>query len=386
MAIWFHEGLPRSGKTYEAVVKFLLPFILQGRYVVTNIKGINCEKIAEITGVPVQEVELLVIIVPWEKSKEIWKYAKTDCLILFDEVQDFFPATRDRLEAEITELITQHGHRGIDIVLMGQALADVHALWRRRVDKKIYFVQKDAVGKPLEYSWQLYKQTSPDKFAQVNSGKGKYEAKYFGTYKSHDEDTKNKETYEDVRANVWNRPALKYGIPAFAFVFFVAVGFLWNLFHPVEVVKSAEANSMETQQVRPAKIIVQTVAQSAVVAVPETGAAQSSVVSAPAITQAPAPADYFQDLLKDNRPRLASYIYSETKKIIGRIDFYKADGEHRTESLTFEDLRNLEYEIELVNEAVRVKKNGTTVLVTSWPLDTYGRAPDRAYPALSANN
>lgn len=119
MTIWFHEGLPRSGKSYEAMVKHALPAIQNGRHVVTNIKGVNCEKIADVLDIPVQDVELLVTIIPWDKTTECYNYVQNDCLLLLDEVQDFWPATRDRLGKEITELITQHGQRGLDVILMG---------------------------------------------------------------------------------------------------------------------------------------------------------------------------------------------------------------------------------------------------------------------------
>ena len=245
MTIWFHEGLPRSGKSYEAMVKHALPAIQSGRLVVSNIKGINCEKIAEVSNMPVQDVEALVVVIPWDETLECWKYVKNDCLLMLDEVQDFWPATRDRLGKEITELITQHGQRGLDVILMGQSQKDCHALWRRRIDKLVYFVQKDAVGKPSEYAWSLSKQTAPDKFAKINSGGGRYDPKDFGIYSSHVQGTNNKEAYADARANIWKTPAMRFGIPAFAVVIVLAVAFLFHfLTTPSAMVKTAAAGTV----------------------------------------------------------------------------------------------------------------------------------------------
>src|SRR3989338_792028 len=245
MAIWFHEGLPRSGKSYEAMVKHALPAIQSGRLVVSNIKGINCEKIAEVSNMAVQDVESLVVVVPWDDTLECWKYVKNDCLLLLDEVQDFWPATRDRLGKEITELITQHGQRGLDIILMGQSSKDCHALWRRRIYKLVYFVQKDCIGRPTEYAWQLSKQVSPDKFSLVTKGSGKYDAKFFGVYSSHVAGTNNKESYQDKRANVFNRASIKFGVPAMVLVAVGAFGFLWYFITtPAVMVKSAQASTI----------------------------------------------------------------------------------------------------------------------------------------------
>lgn len=369
MSIWFHEGLPRSGKSYEAVVKHMLPAIVAGRQVVTNIKGINCEKIAEVTEVPIQDVESLVTLVPWDDSKDIWKYAKTDGMILFDEVQDFFPATRDRLGVEITELITQHGHRGIDVILMGQAMADVHALWRRRVDKKIYFVQKDAIGQPHKYSWTLYKQTAPDKFAKINSGGGEYEKKYFGTYSSHTDDTSNKDAYKDDRANLFKRPLFRYGFPAFGLVLVFAIWNLYSFFTSAQPVKKQDSEIVTSQPAPPLVPVAAPIAQAPVVVEPI------------ALEEYTPPADYFEQLSKDLRPRLSAFVQFGNK-IYGQVDFFKGDGLHRDESLTFAQIESLGWSVSISNGAAIFTKGEGRVMVTAWPIDLYGVVPARSYDAL----
>ena len=42
-----------------------------------------------------------------------------------------FPAGKQNLDTGITEFVTQHRHRGIDIVAMGQDHRDCHMLWKR---------------------------------------------------------------------------------------------------------------------------------------------------------------------------------------------------------------------------------------------------------------
>lgn len=369
MTIWFHEGLPRSGKSYEAMVKHALEALKKGRKVITNIKGVNFEKIAELLGKTAAEVEALFIIVPWEDTPNIWKYLVPDAIVLLDEVQDFWPSTREKLGKEITEFITQHGHHGLDIVLMGQAHKDVHNIWRRRIDKLIYFVQKDAVGKPTEYYWTLYKQTQPDKFAKISSGSGKYDEKYFGIYKSHEDHTTNKEAYEDDRANIWNTPALKYGIPVAAVVGIGAVWFVIHFFTTPNAI--AGGQQVDTARTAPAPV------QPAVYS-PPPGAASAVPASADFVgleTYTP-PADFVQELFNKYRPRLSGLIYSG-KKMFGKIDFYKDDDAHRRESMTFAALEDMGYSVEVREYGVEVSKGPKFFQVTAWPFDQYGAVPQR---------
>lgn len=368
MTIWFHEGLPRSGKSYEAMVKHALPAIQNGRVVVSNIKGINCEKIAEVLDIPVQEVELLVVVIPWEKTLECWRYIKNDCLLLLDEVQDFWPATRDRLGPEITELITQHGQRGLDIILMGQSQKDCHALWRRRIDKLVYFVQKDAVGKPTEYAWTLSKQTAPDKYSKINSGGGKYDKKFFGVYSSHVQGTENKDAYADERANIWKTPALRFGIPAAAVVAVVAV---WYLVHfmttPSAMIKTANAATLPASSegvLTPVPAVAPAVADLTPSALP---AGLEAYVPPP---------DFLEALIKDYRPRLSGYVQS-VDKLKGSIEFYKSDEQHRREVMSFDSIRELGWNIEVREFGVLLIKGDKQHPVTAWPFDVVGRVPER---------
>lgn len=372
MTIWFHEGLPRSGKSYEAMVKHALPAIQAGRHVVSNIKGINCEKISEVLNMAVQDVEALVTVIPWDETLECWKYVKNDCLLLLDEVQDFWPATRDRLGKEVTELITQHGQRGLDIILMGQSQKDCHALWRRRIDKLIYFVQKDAVGKPSEYAWTLSKQTAPDKFAKINSGGGKYDPKFFGVYSSHVQGTNNKEAYSDARANIWKTPALRFGIPVAAVVAVFAVWYLVQFVtKPSMMVKTAAAATLPAASgeiVRPVLLPV-----SAVAVLGPSGLPAGLEPYVP-------PPDFLEALIKDYRPRLSAYIQGEymgVKKLVGKIEFYMSDGQHRRDVLTFDAIRALGWSIEVVDFGVLLSKGDKIYPVTAWPFDTPGQVPQR---------
>jgi hypothetical protein len=47
----FHEGLPGSGKSYEACVMHILPAWIESRAVLANINSINYKKFSDLIGI-----------------------------------------------------------------------------------------------------------------------------------------------------------------------------------------------------------------------------------------------------------------------------------------------------------------------------------------------
>lgn len=369
MSIIFHEGVPGSGKSYEAVVCHLIPALKKGRHVVTNIKGVNLEKISELINRPADYLAEICTFIPWLDSKDIVKNPVTDALYLIDEVQDFWPSGRDKLDAETTEFITQHRHYGLDIILMGQAVKDIHNLWRNRVDKKFYFVKKDAIGKPTNYQWTCHKRVGPEKFAFVNDGGGKYEAKYFGTYASHRPDTDNTDNYTDKRANIWSRPLFKYGIPAFVIVFCWAIYFLYSIFSGQRnLAGDGLVSSVQAAQGAPG---LEPYSYPSPASAPSVSAYSEPV---PSVASSP-PVDQLGKLLKDYRPRLSAIVVSSLRTN-GKIDFYD-QSLHRQESLSFDQIALFGGRVEVREIDVTVyDKTGASVVVTAWPLvDLGGQIP-----------
>ena len=84
----FFEGLPRAGKSYTAVVKWILEAIIKGRHVVTNVDGFNMEMAAELTGVDVERVRELVKCIGDEDMPRLYEHVVKDALYVLDEAQD----------------------------------------------------------------------------------------------------------------------------------------------------------------------------------------------------------------------------------------------------------------------------------------------------------
>lgn len=187
----FHEGLPGSGKSYAAIKDHVVPALRKGRKVFAYIEGLEHDRIALVAGITPERCRELLFQVTREQVPVIYSVVENDAFVVIDELQNHWPTNRQRLGAEITQFITEHRHRGLDILCMGQVLNDCHTMWRNRVDQLVFFYNRDAVGKPNEYKWSVRKRGSDMKFQEVTSGVAAYDPDYFGTYASHTEGTEN---------------------------------------------------------------------------------------------------------------------------------------------------------------------------------------------------
>jgi len=192
--ITFFEGLPRSGKSYSAVKDYVIPMLKNGRAVYANIAGLNHPLIADLADISE------------ERCPQRWKPSP-----------------------EMTTFITQHGHLGLDILLMGQSVKDIHVLWRRRIETLFFYEKRSALGKPNQYkviSYRAVRSGNDVKFEHVKTDRHEYDQAIFGTYKSHTDGTENKETLVDERTVIWNNPAFKKFLMPFAVCVLFAIGYL----------------------------------------------------------------------------------------------------------------------------------------------------------------
>ncbi|MFT7724596.1 MAG: zonular occludens toxin domain-containing protein [Roseateles sp.] len=89
--IIFHEGLPGSGKSYEAMAVRIIPAIKAGREVVAYVEGIDHKKIAEIAGVSEERCRELLHVLTRDQMKSNWvELCRDNALHVFDEAQNFW--------------------------------------------------------------------------------------------------------------------------------------------------------------------------------------------------------------------------------------------------------------------------------------------------------
>lgn len=241
--IYFHEGLPRSGKSYEAITRHLFKAVKESRPCLVYVEGINHQRISECTGVPVETVQQLVETLTRDEVRLWYQRAKPNALVILDEAQNFWPSSRQKLDEASTQAITEHGHLGQDIILMGQDARDVHPIWRRRIEIKVVFNKLSALGQEGRYSAKSFRAISPEKYEELRSDVGKYNKEWFGCYSSHVSGDINTANYKDSRATIWGSPLVRLGIPAAVLVAGWGVWTVYGYFKPAPapVVASSSA-------------------------------------------------------------------------------------------------------------------------------------------------
>lgn len=387
--IIFHEGLPRSGKSYEAMAVRIIPAIKAGREVVAYVEGINHEQIAGLAGVTVERCcellhhvtrEQVQTVHADEKSGKVFRVddhlpalARDNALVVFDEAQNFW-GNRAKLGPEMTQFITEHGHRGIDIVLMGQDLRDVHAVWRRRVELKLCFLKLNGLALPPavarlfgglskpRYSVTTYRHLGGDQWVRGGVSATAYDPKYFGTYKSFVADDTNTAVYTDKRGQALSHPLLRFGVPLTLALAVWGAFIAWRFFHPEApaVAKAAD--------VRPVASAPSPVARPAV---PVAYQAASSV--APVDQRSPIERR-MADLAGRGRIRLAG-LASMGDRIAGVVEWVQG-GTVVVERMTLDALRTLGVAVVVSGDVVQLVVGDYRELATSWPLEDMARVSD----------
>lgn len=388
MAIEFHEGLPGAGKSYEAVVFHIIPAIKERRTVVSNIRGLNIEKIAELSGQSVDLVRLLIINVePAEQdseSSEIQRCINEMCnqtpenaLIVWDEIQDYFPSGNYKMPHNQQKFWTEHRHRGLDIIIMGQDRADCHKIIRNRIRTVIYFLKLEAVGQPNAYKWVIYQKQSFGKFVQTGSGRREYDKKFFGTYMSVRQETVKKKVYQTARTNMlMNSKGLIYGVPLAFVAAFYAISHLWGFFHPEPKTTPVSVQVQQPQLVNPEPDFMLTNPSPGAFPPPASAADPDAKAEVP-------PIDYFDGLVQQYQIRAAGIITSDRpgKELLANIELLDSTY-HIKERFNAQELRALGWNVTAKDYGLLLEKQGLAYVARAWPIDVYGRVDQHTQKAL----
>ncbi|HCK4349121.1 zonular occludens toxin domain-containing protein [Pseudomonas aeruginosa] len=384
--IFGHEGLPGSGKSLEAMVH-VVNSLLSGRTVVTNISGIDHRAISEHLAIPLPTVQQLLICleapdeldedakVAWVKG-QFFANRHHDCLWIWDEINQFWPPDRQPLSADWAKFVTEHRHLGIDILIMGQDLTELHQTWRKRLQRYTRFTKLDMMGKDDQYHWASYSSAGRLRFKQTASGKKPYNKDFFGFYKSHDDGTANVANYQDKRFSVFQakHKALGWGL---SIAIAVSVAYLWNFFQPGDQdLKAAVQDAPKTEHaVTPA---VSAPVQPQVV-----------VAAAPAKAEEPKeppPIDYLDKLAQQYDLRLSAILDRKNPQPEQAAFEFVMDvldpGYRVKERFRRIDVVSLGWTVERKDYGVLISKGGKSYVVRPWPLDNFGKAPERQLSQL----
>lgn len=187
-------GAPGSGKSYEAVVYHVLPALMRGRKVITNLP-LDLDKLASIDPgyLPLIEVRDTVgrglredgsparVFSMVEDYKDDWRHPEGfGPLFIIDECHFCLP--KIGTSRAVDEWFSMHRHFNVDVLLITQSAAKISIAIRDLV-QVCYKVRKaHALGKPNHYIRRVF---DGIRGSVISEGERPYKPEFFGLYKSH---------------------------------------------------------------------------------------------------------------------------------------------------------------------------------------------------------
>lgn len=209
MAITAYTGPPGAGKSHALVREVIVPAVMSGRRVVSNIDGLNpdairayclerdnqwkvdhADKLGQVVLFHGEDSQLPGFFPTEENQKRGDKtVVRGGDLLVFDEWAMFYPNGIKTPATEETEkFLRWHRHMtseegvAIDVAIATQSISDFHRRHRPLITRSYLFKKLSAVGADGSYTWHVY-----DGRLQKTSyatGHGKYDPQIFPLYAS----------------------------------------------------------------------------------------------------------------------------------------------------------------------------------------------------------
>ncbi|VVE53182.1 zonular occludens toxin domain-containing protein [Pandoraea commovens] len=250
MAINAYTGLMGSGKSYEVVSSVIVPAVIAGRRVVTNIDGIQPGLIREYCiDVRKADADTLGEIVPVtnddvtrddffpnEANPDAETLVKPGDLVAIDEAWKFW-AIGSKLKPEHMDFFRMHRHyahpeTGItcDVALMIQAIGDLHRQVRAVVEVTFVTKKLKELGLTRNYRIELYEGGKVTKSNRIDIFTKRYGKAIFPLYQSY-AGGKGKERSIDRRQNILSNKRLWFTVGLMLAVGTMSVRFLVGYFN-----------------------------------------------------------------------------------------------------------------------------------------------------------
>lgn len=227
MSISLHTGYPGSGKSHALVKDVIVPAVLNGRRVVTNVDGINPDAIRGYCAERVDDAGQLGEVVtfdgqqasdpgfwPTESVSDADTFIKGGDLIVFDEWRLYFKARGNGWAPDdLVKFLRWHRHltheggHSTDVHIATQLSTDLHSDVRGLCERSYKYAKLRAAGMENQYSWKVWQGHLQAKNQHYANGLGTYDKAIFPLYKSsqaaagsHSELSTNK------RDSIWSQP------------------------------------------------------------------------------------------------------------------------------------------------------------------------------------
>lgn len=248
MAISAYVGVPGSGKSYEVVKSVILPAIMSGRRVVSNVYGLDEEKIRQYllkNNRKLREEQLGKLIyvdneqcldpkfLPSMEDQDT--FCQAGDLIVIDEVWRIWGSDKD-IPKNHRSFIAEHRHfahseTGVtcDLVVINQDVAQIPRFIKDRIETTYRMQKHVALGFRNRYRVDVFQGIKLFKSNRMNFYQEKYNKDIFELYKSY-ENTNAVESVTDKRQSIFSSTkALVYIIATPIFII-VSAYFVYDYF------------------------------------------------------------------------------------------------------------------------------------------------------------
>lgn len=220
-------GRPGGGKSYEAVVKHVLPAIKSGRKIITNLP-LNLKYIEKVFGKECLDLIVVVSVDLHDYGNQSRPFSKVDdfkddwknedgqgALVIVDECHMIIPARG--CAVELLEFLSMHRHFGIDIVFITQSNKKIHRDVRDMIELEYRCIKATALGSNDKYIKKVHMGCNG---SVVNEEIRAYEKDMFPFYQSHT--ASSSAVKEAVAQDI--KPFWKHGL----FYFFIVLVFMFG--------------------------------------------------------------------------------------------------------------------------------------------------------------
>ncbi|WP_052431208.1 zonular occludens toxin domain-containing protein, partial [Escherichia coli] len=247
MAVSLYMGVMGSGKTYEVVYSVIIPAVSAGRRVITNIKGINEEKIHEycrskfktkqpgrVVFASTDEIlkdDFFPFYSDDESSEQKAAFCEYGDLICLDELWSIWPSDSKLSEAH-KRFISMHRHMthavsgvSCDLVIINQGVDGVPRYLKERIESTYRMTKLKSLGLSKSYRVDVFSGAKVFKNNKVSTRNYQYKKAVFELYKSY-ETTNGMEATTDSRQNVFSSAFLWVKI---AFLLFIVLASIYSI-------------------------------------------------------------------------------------------------------------------------------------------------------------
>ncbi|MFM0260915.1 zonular occludens toxin domain-containing protein [Paraburkholderia sediminicola] len=255
MAINVYGGIMGSGKSYEVVSGPLIDGISAGRRVVTNIDGVNEDRIhdylVDVRGLDAEKLGH-VVHVTTDRVKEPGFFpievessegaavtpglVEPGDLVVIDEAWKLW-TQGEKMSKEHVAFFRMHRHfvhsgtgLACDVVLMVQDIGDLPRMLKAVVELSFVMVKLKALGASTKYRVEMYEGWKQNRKTRIGTFLRSYKKEIFPLYKSY-AGVGGSEAVVDKRQNILANKRLWLMAAFLVGMSFVSVRFLWSFFH-----------------------------------------------------------------------------------------------------------------------------------------------------------